>query len=67
MEMLHQTYQEGVRPGVALQVVDLGLLYIANITYAQVGCMDGKVECQELAKGRLVVQGGETDVLAPVV
>ena len=51
----------------ALQVIDLGLLHIANITYAQVGCPDGKVECKELTKGGLIVQGGETDVFTPVV
>ena len=50
----------------ALQVIDLGLLDIAEIAQAQVCFPDGEIEGEELAHGRLVVQGGETDVLAEI-
>ena len=65
--MLDETNQEGVAPHVAFQMVHLGLLEVADVAYPKGGLPDGEVEREELAYGRLVVQGGEADVLAEVL
>ena len=55
MEMLDKTEHEGMRPGMAFQMVYLGLLDVADVADAQGGLPNGEVECEELAQGRLVV------------
>ena len=53
-------------PCMTLQVVYLGLLDVAYVLKAQVALPDGEVQRKELTHGRLVVQGGEADVLSPI-
>ena len=65
--MFDETYQEGVAPHVAFQMVHLGLLEVADVAYPKGALPDGEVEREKLAYGRLVVQGGEADVLAEVL
>ena len=47
-------------------MIDLGLLDVADVAYPQGSLPDGEVECNELTHGRLVVERGEANVLAPV-
>ena len=67
MEMSYETYHERMAPCMALEMVHLGLLDIADVAYTHVCLPDGHVEHEELAQGRLVVQGGEADVLSEIL
>ena len=54
-------------PSMAFQVVYLGLLNVAVIAYSQICLLDRNIKCQELAEGRLVMQGGKADVLPEIL
>ena len=44
--MLYKTYHKGMRPCVAFQIIDFGLLDVAEITYTQIGGFDKEIKCQ---------------------
>jgi hypothetical protein len=48
-------------------MVHIGLLDIKDISQAQVRLLDGEIEGEELADGRLVMQRGETDILSKIL
>ena len=60
--MFHKAQHERMAPGMAFQMVCPGLLDVADVSHAQGASPDGEVQREELAHGRLVVQGGERDV-----
>ena len=65
--MFDKAQHECMRPTVAFQIVYLSLLDVADITYSQATFLDWDIKREELSDSRLVVQGGKTDVLAPIV
>ena len=65
--MFYEAYHECMAPCMAFQVVHLSLLDVADVSHSQVRFPDRNVEREELAQGRLVVQGGETDVLPEIL
>ena len=67
MEVFHETYHECIAPCMTFQMVHIGLLDIKDISQAQVRLLDGEIEGEELADGRLVMQRGETDILSKIL
>lgn len=65
--MLYKTYHKGMRPCVAFQIIDFGLLDVADIAYPYCRGFDGAIQRDELTDSRLVVQRCKANILAPIM